>query len=159
MKQCLWLVVLTAAAATACQQEQETLETFQKRWQAMATRGQYEQLYPLLDNQSRQGIRRQLEVLRGLDPAAQKSVLRQLGQDKPADLRGVTAAQYFAMLWQKATQGKEPRVDAASGRTGTADMILTYDGSKRMHIRLVQEGGRWSWLLPDRSLVAPLPDG
>jgi len=152
-----WIGVLLVQAVVGCNREAPTLNEFKERWEQTIRSQDYEQLYKMLDLHSRQKIRHDLEVIRGLDEALQKSALVQLGHPKLPNLRRTAAPQYFAMLWRQATGGKQPVVNVAAGHQGSADMVLAFEGNKRLHLQLVFEGGDWAWRLPQQS-IKPVPN-
>ena len=148
------LVLCGVVFAAGCGGGGEELGVFLGRWNQAMDQHAYEQLYEMLDSASQRSVSHDLEVMRGLDAQAHRAVLEQLGQDKVTSLVAVTPARYFALLWKRATQGQIPAVDVAPAGPASADMVLTYDGERRMHVHLVVEGNRWRWQLPKQSLMS-----
>ena len=140
--------------AAGCGRGGEELNMFLDRWNQVMSQHAYEQLFDMLDSSSQRSISHDLEVMRGLDAQAQKTVLEQLEQDKMASLAPMTSARYFSLLWKRATKGQIPTVDVAPASPVSADMILTYEGQRRMHVHLMVEGNRWRWQLPKQSLLS-----
>ena len=148
----LWLGLV------GCDRRVESLDAFLTHWHQTMMSGRGEELYPLLDIASQRRVRQDLEVMRGLSNAAQRAVLDQLDAPSVPDLNDLTAAQYFALLWQSAVGGKSLRVDTSTDRHGSVTMILTLDEKKSflgspptLRVPLVVEGGQWKWQLPAQS--------
>jgi hypothetical protein len=136
-----------ALALAGCGQSEETLDSFAKRWHASVNDRDGQKLYDQLDAASQSGMRRDLEVLRGLDAASQQSVLNQLGGVRVQSLRDLEPAEYFALLWHRATDGQRPTMRVEAHDDHSAYMVLTL-GRKDQRVRLWREAGRWVWQLP-----------
>ena len=150
MKTTTALILVWVASFTGCGQgSDEPLDAFKQRWHHAASRQAHEELYDMLDSASKRRIGHDLEIMRGLDVSAQRAVLVQLGQHKIKTLKDLTPRHYFALLWQQATGGKQPKVDIAPNNLRLADMVMTFENGKRLLIRLTIEGGVWVWGLPN----------
>ena len=132
--------------------ETETLEHFQERWYEAVNTREADPLYDMLDSSSQWQIRSDLEKMRGLDEGAQRSVLDQLGGVAVKSLSDLTPRRYFSLLWHKATDGQRPMMSLEASGAESAYMILKFDEQRRLRVRLVLEGGRWTWKLPKQSL-------
>lgn len=131
----------------------DTLSEFTKRWRKSVHQQSYETLYDMLDSLSQQRIRHDLDVMRGLDAASQTTILDQLDQPRLSSLRWMTPHRYFSLLWQKATRAQSPEVQVAPRGPDSADMILTFDAKKKLPLKLIMEGDRWTWQLPQQNKI------
>ncbi len=148
----VWAVLLVLVIPLGCQREAQSLEQFKAQWVEAIKQQSYQRLYEMLDPSSQRSLRQSLEVMRGLDGSAQQTILDQLEQEDLTDLTHLSPARYFGLLWHRATQGRKPiQVDLAPGVAGIADMLLTFEGNQRLHVRVVRVGQRWAWQLPDQS--------
>lgn len=146
-----WLCACALAlAASGCGGANETLDSFQKRWYAAVNSRQTETLYDMLDLGSQRRLREDLERLRGLKPEMQQSVIDQLGGERKQSLIELTPQRYFALLWHRLTEGRAPGMSIEAAGADSAYMVLTLDGGRRQRIRLIVEGGRWTWALPEQ---------
>lgn len=148
-----WLFVLGAAVASAgCGGSNETLDSFKQRWYAAVNSRQTEGLFDMLDLGSQRRLREDLERLRGLKPELQQSVIDQLGGERKQSLIELSPQRYFALLWHQLTEGRPPGMTIEAAGTDSAYMVLTLDGGRRQRIRLIVEGGRWTWSLPEQEV-------
>ena len=152
MRRIALLILITIAAAGCKGGESQTLEQFSQGWEKTLNDQAYEQLYGMLDSVSQRQIRRDLEVMRGLDIVTHRMILDQLEADGIKDLRKLTPARYFSLLWRRATDGQKGKIDVARRDPDSADMIVTFEGTKRIPVRLMREDNRWVWQLPPQNL-------
>jgi len=134
------------------------LERFAEQWRAAIDQRAPERLYPLLDAASRQDVRRELQILRGLSEQEQQRILDWLGGERVASLKDMSPSGYFGRLWDRATQGVPPemRIRAEGERAAVMELSL---GDAVQEIPLMVEGGRWVWKLPEGTSPPSLPDG
>lgn len=148
------LVVLTFLSPTGCGRgsDASALEHFRTRWLDAVNRNQFDRLYDLLDAGSQRRVSHDLEVLRGLTPREQQTVIDQLGGTRIPDLSALSPADYFALLWARATEGHRPTLTVEATGADAAYMELTIEGQPPQRIRLSLEAGRWVWHLPEQNL-------
>lgn len=132
-------------------------ERFRRDWLAAVNEKDYAKLYTLLDADSRRNISHQIEVLRGLTGPEQRAVIAQLGGTRAEDLSEVSASEYFALLWERATGGRNPSMVTEAAGSENAYMELAIEGVGTQRIRLSIEGGKWVWHLPEQDLEKPTP--
>jgi hypothetical protein len=142
------IVLLAALWLVGCGNEGETLGQFEQRWHEAVNNRNADTLFDLLDSGSQRRVRRELETLRGLDPQAQQAVINQLGGIRVQSLMELKPQDYFALLWRLATEDKRPTMKIEASDQSSAYMLLALEGRGRQRIRLVLQGGRWSWQLP-----------
>ncbi len=144
------ILLVTALSLIGCERAaDESLEDFRRRW-LDARRNNVEQLFLMLDAGSQREIRQDLEVMRGLNPAAQRLVLDQLGGGSD-DFTRLTPSQYFALLWNKIAVDRSMQAEVEPLGYGIAQLILTPgddSGTHPINVPLVYEGSRWRWQLP-----------
>lgn len=145
----LALVMLGVLAGCGSNSDAQSLDRFRQKWFDAVNNQDGESLFHLLDAQSQRWVSRELDELRGLNMAAQKRIVDQLGGQRMESLIDVTPPEYFGMLWRQATAGRRPamKVDAAGAQT--AYITISLDDSAPKRIRLTVEGGQWVWQLPE----------
>lgn len=152
MKRIALFMLIIFAAAGCKGGEGQTLEQFSQQWEKTLNNQAYDQLYGMLDSVSQRKIRRDLEVMRGLDIVTHRMILDQLEADGIKDLRKLMPARYFSLLWRRATDGQQGKIDVAQRDPDSADMIVTFNGTQRVPVRLTRENNRWVWHLPPQNL-------
>lgn len=130
----------------------EPLEAFEQRWHDAINRREADQLFQLLDAESRGRIRHDLEKMRGLSETAQQAVINQLGGIRADNLHQLLPEQYFGRMWNIATDGKRPTMVLEASGPNAAYMILTLGRERTLRVRLVREAGTWVWQLPTEAL-------
>jgi hypothetical protein len=148
------LLVLLASLLTGCGRGSETLDAFSARWHSAINAGKPEQLYDLLDAQSQRRIRTDLETMRGLSEPQQKAVIERLGGEKVKDLQHLSPQRYFGRLWDRTFEGRKPTMAIEARGGESAYMLVGLDGGRRERFRLMVEGGRWVWVLPEQRFGA-----
>lgn len=144
-----WVIgLLLAAMLGGCGAREETLPQFEQRWHQAVNQRQGQDLFKLLDATSQRRVQQELEMLRGLEAQAQQAVIDQLGGVRVRSLMELQPADYFALLWEQATEGKRPTMSVEASDQSTAYMVLSLEGRGRQRIRLIRQAGRWSWQLP-----------
>jgi len=155
MRRIALLMLMTFAVAGCNRGEGQTLEQFSQQWEKTLNTQAYDQLYGMLGLASQRHIRRDLEVMRGLDIVTHRMVLDQLESDDIKDLRKLMPSRYFSLLWHRATGNQQGKIAVAGRGLDSADMVVTFNGDKRMSVRLTRENNRWVWQLPPQNLRAP----
>ena len=143
---------MTFAAAGCNGVEEQTLEQFSQQWKKTLNSQAYDQLYGMLDSASQRHIRRDLEVMRGLDAVTHRMILDQLEAGDIKDLRKLTASRYFSLLWHRATDGQKGKINVAKRDPDSADMIVTFNDDQRLPVNLIRENNQWVWQLPPQNL-------
>jgi hypothetical protein len=77
-------------------------------------------------------------------------VIDQLGGERVRSLSELTPQRYFAALWQRLTEGERPGMQIEAEGDESAYMILSLGETRKQRVRLVVEGGRWAWVLPEQ---------
>jgi len=145
------LLIGVLLALTACDGGRaESLDDFKSRWYAAVNSRNGEPLFEMLDSASRRRIDNELQRLRGLPPGEQQPVINALGGERVSDLSQVPVQRYFGLWWNRATDGVAPRMEVEAAGSDNAYMILSTDTGKQ-RFRLMTEGGRWVWVLPEQS--------
>jgi hypothetical protein len=145
----LLAVLAMALAVPGCDSGGEpSLESFRNQWHAAVNAGEAEQLYALLDADSRRRIEQTLQELRGLDSVIQRQVIAQLGGDAIDHLVDLGTDRYFALLWDRVTRGRRPTMQIEALGRDSAVMVLAIGPDHVQRITLSVEGGRWVWRLP-----------
>ena len=127
----------------------QTLEQFKELWYAAVNSRQPEKIYAMLDSKSRRSVDQALEMLRGLSPDEQLSVINFLGGDRVTNLHDLPNDRYFALWWRKATDDQIPTMTIEAAGEQSAYMVVAL-GEKKQRYELKVEGGRWVWSLPEQ---------
>ena len=154
MSRGIW-ITLIGFGLVACERPDEPLDAFSQRWQD-ASQNDAQQLYHMLDSTSQRKIRRDLEVMRGLDAASQRTVLDQLGDRTLRDLTKLSPQRYFAMLWQKVTNGQSthPRLEPQGPDSGVMTLSLgSGQDARQLHVLVMRQAGQWTWQLPQQGIA------
>ena len=154
------LTILVLLLLTGCGGSDQSIEAFEEQFREAVQVEPPTGLYELLDLRSQTWIRRQLETLRGLEPAAQQQVAGQLGlglaSAEPVTLHQITPAMYLALMWRNAVRSPVAAVEAR--RAGESGLLLVkLENGKAQEYELVREAGRWAWRLPPAQFETARP--
>lgn len=145
----LCLSCLLMVPGCGSKDESQSLEIFRQRWFEAVNKQDGEALYSMLDAASKRWVSRELDEMRGLQDEAQQRVIDQLGGQRAANLLEFTPGQYFGLLWRQATEGRRPTMKVEAAGAQTAYITLSLNDAPPQRVRLVIEGGRWVWQLPE----------
>jgi hypothetical protein len=144
------ILICLVSLLAGCGGSSESLSGFEKRWHSAINSRQPEQLYDMLDAASQRRIREDLERMRGMSEAEQRLAIEQLGGEKVKSLQELSPRKYFARLWERVLEGRKPTMNIEATGGDTAYMQVALDGGRRERIRLMVEGGKWVWVLPEQ---------
>ena len=153
----LSLIALPVSMAGCGNKSAQSLESFKEQWYAAVNQRKPEQLYALLDSQSRRTIDQALETLRGLSEQEQLAVINHLGGDRVSNLHDLPNDRYFGLWWRKTTDDQLPTMTIEAQGDQSAYMVVAL-GDKKQRYELKVEGGKWVWSLGEQNFEnSPAP--
>ena len=155
------LIVCWGMSAFGCGEGDASIDTLENKWHQAMNNDRYEELFDLLDVDSRRRIGNELKELRGLEDEKGRYVIDQLGGERIKSLDDLEPRQYFARQWHVAWKGRKPKMTIEEHGGGNGYMRLSLDG-RDLRVQLTVENDRWVWRLPDQpwpKINAPQPPG